>query len=143
MYLLLSAAGGKDKDMYFNQVEFGKRLQECRKLQKMTQEELTEQIGVEKQHISRIERGVSACSIDLLPMLSATLCVSTDYLLMGKSIDKEMTRTQLLSVISQLYWLHLMAAEGRHSSVTAYTTVRNYNRQLNSLASITLLAQGL
>lgn len=41
--------------MYFNQVEFGKRLQ-----------------------------------------------VSTDYLLMGKSIDKEMTRTQLLSVISQL-----------------------------------------
>ena len=88
--------------MYFNQVEFGKRLQECRKLQKMTQEELAEQIGVEKQHISRIERGVSACSIDLLPMLSATLCVSTDYLLMGKSIDKEMTRTQLLSVISQL-----------------------------------------
>ena len=94
MYLLLSAAGGKDKDMYFNQVEFGKRLQECRKLKEL--------VGVEKQHISRIERGVTACSIDLLPMLSATLQVSTDYLLMGKSIDKEMTRTQLLSVISQL-----------------------------------------
>ena len=29
-----------------------------------------------------------------------------------------------------------MAAEGRHSSVTAYTAVRNYNRQLNSFASI-------
>ena len=27
---------------------------------------------------------------------------STAYLLMGKSIDKEMTRTQQLSVISQL-----------------------------------------
>ena len=36
----------------------------------------------------------------------------------------------------ELYWLHLMAAEGRHSSVTAYTAVRNYNRQLNSFASI-------
>ena len=35
MYLLLSAAGGKDKDMYFNQVEFGKRLQECRKLSEL------------------------------------------------------------------------------------------------------------
>ena len=35
-------------------------------------------------------------------MLSIALQVSTDYLLMGKSIDKEMTRTQLLSVISQL-----------------------------------------
>ena len=54
------------------------------------------------EHISRIERGVTACSIDLLPVLSVTLQVSTDYLLMGKSIDKEMTRTQLLSVISQL-----------------------------------------
>ena len=88
--------------MYFNQVEFGKRLQECRKLQKMTQEELAELVGVEKQHISRIERGVTACSIDLLPVLSVSLRVSTDYLLMGKSIDRELTRTQLLSVISQL-----------------------------------------
>ena len=88
--------------MYFNQVEFGKRLQECRKLQKMTQEELAELVGVEKQHISRIERGVTACSIDLLPVLSISLQVSTDYLLMGKSIDRELTRTQLLSVISQL-----------------------------------------
>ena len=88
--------------MYFNQMEFGKRLQECRKMQKLTQEELAELVGVEKQHISRIERGVAACSIDLLPVLSVTLQVSTDYLLMGKSIDKELIRTQLLSVISQL-----------------------------------------
>ena len=88
--------------MYFNQVEFGKRLQEFRKLQKMTQEEMAELVGVEKQHISRIERGVAACSIDLLPTLSVTLQGSTDYLLIGKSIDKELTRTQLLSVISQL-----------------------------------------
>ena len=36
---------------------------------------------MEKQHISRIERGVTACSIDLLPVLSVTLQVSTDYLL--------------------------------------------------------------
>ena len=79
--------------MYFNLVEFGKRLQECRKLKELTREELAEMVGVEKQHIIRIERGVTACSIDFLPMLSATLQVSTDYLLMGKSIDKEMTRT--------------------------------------------------
>ncbi len=60
MYLLLSAAGGKDKDMYFNQLKFGKRLQECRKLKELTQEELAALVGVEKQHISRIERGVTA-----------------------------------------------------------------------------------
>ena len=34
--------------MYFNQVEFGKRLQECRKLKELTQEELAEMVGVEK-----------------------------------------------------------------------------------------------
>ncbi|NWO20640.1 helix-turn-helix transcriptional regulator [Oribacterium sp. oral taxon 102] len=88
--------------MYYNPVEFGRRLQECRKQKEMTQEELAEMVGVEKQHISRIERGVTACSIDLLPLLSVALQVSTDYLLMGKSIDKEFTRTQLLSIITQL-----------------------------------------
>ena len=40
------------QNMYFNQVEFGQRLQECRKLQKLTQEELAGLVGVEKQHIS-------------------------------------------------------------------------------------------
>ncbi len=88
--------------MYFNQTEFGARVKECRKRMEMTQEELAELIGVDKNHVSRIERGAKACSIDLLVLLSETLRVSTDYLLTGKSIDREMTRTQVLSVISQL-----------------------------------------
>ena len=102
MYLLLSAAGGKDKDMYFNQVEFGQRVQESRKFAGMTQEELAYRLGIDKNHVSRIERGAKACSIDILVELSGILRVSTDYLLTGKSIDREMTRTQVLSVISQL-----------------------------------------
>ena len=89
--------------MYFNQVEFGKRLQECRKSRGITQEALAELLGfASKQHVSRIERGAKACSIDILVELSGILKVSTDYLLTGKSIDREMTRTQVLSVISQL-----------------------------------------
>ena len=88
--------------MYFRPVEFGKRVQELRKLNGLTQEELAVKIGVEKLHISRMERGVTACSIDLLLDLSSTLRVSTDYLLTGKNPEKEITRTQLLSVISQL-----------------------------------------
>ena len=97
-----SAAGGKDKDMYFNQVEFGQRVQESRKFAGMTQEELADRLGIDKNHVSRIERGAKACSIDILVELSGILRVSTDYLLTGKSIDREMTRTQVLSVISQL-----------------------------------------
>ncbi len=88
--------------MYFRPVEFGKRLQELRKLNGLTQEELAVRVGVEKLHISRMERGVAACSIDLLLDLSSALSVSTDYLLTGKNPDKEIIRTQVLSVVSQL-----------------------------------------
>lgn len=88
--------------MYFNQVEFGRRVAELRKINGMTQEELAEKLGVEKLHISRMERGVVACSIDLLLEMSATLAVSTDYLLTGKNPGREITRMQLVSVISQL-----------------------------------------
>ena len=92
----------KGKNMYFNQIEFGQRVQESRKFAGMTQEELAERLGIDKNHVSRIERGAKACSIDILVELSGILKVSTDYLLTGKSIDREMTRTQVLSVISQL-----------------------------------------
>ena len=56
--------------MYFNQIEFGRRLQELRKMNRITQEELAVKVGVDKLHISRMERGVAACSIDLLLELS-------------------------------------------------------------------------
>lgn len=92
----------KGQTMYFRPVEFGKRLQELRKLNGLTQEELAVRVGVEKLHISRMERGVAACSIDLLLDLSSALSVSTDYLLTGKNPDKEIIRTQVFSVISQL-----------------------------------------
>ena len=88
--------------MYFNQYAFGKRLKECRTLIDMTQEELAEIVGVDKQHISRIERGSRACSIDLLVILASTLHVSTDYLLMGKSYYFEPIREILQKVIFEL-----------------------------------------
>ena len=89
--------------MYFNQVEFGKRLQECRKSRGITQETLAELLGfASKQHVSRMERGVESCSLDVLVELSGLLHVSTDYLLMGTNPDKEITKTQLVSVIARL-----------------------------------------
>jgi len=46
MYLLLSAAGGKDKDMYFNQVEFGKRIRELGRTGCLTQVALSEELNI-------------------------------------------------------------------------------------------------
>ena len=89
--------------MYFNQVEFGRRLQDCRKSRGITQEALAELLGfASKQHVSRMERGVESCSLDVLVELSGLLHVSTDYLLMGTNPDKEITKAQLIAVISQL-----------------------------------------
>lgn len=95
----------KGEDMYFNQMDFGRRLKECRELIGMTQEELALLVGVEKQHISRMERGTRACSIDLLVILATTLHVSTDYLLLGKSINHEPISMQLQSIAFQLSML--------------------------------------
>ena len=88
--------------MYFDQKEFGKRLKETRLIRGMTQEELAELLNINKQHVSRMERGVTACSIDLLIELSCHLQVSTDYLLMGKEPNTGGQKEQILEVISTL-----------------------------------------
>ena len=88
--------------MFFNQLDFGRRVKECREQIGMTQEELAILVGVEKQHISRMERGTRACSIDLLVILATTLHISTDYLLIGRSINYENISMQLQSVAFQL-----------------------------------------
>ena len=67
-----------------------------------TQEELAEILGVERLHITRMERGVVACSIDLLLDLSCHLQVSTDYLLKGESEEMQYTRDRLMTVIREL-----------------------------------------
>lgn len=81
---LLPAAGGKDKDMYFNQVEFGKRIKEERNRLQMTQEDLAQELNIGYVHMNGIENGRKGCSIDLLLEIAEVLDVSTDYLLTGR-----------------------------------------------------------
>lgn len=88
--------------MYFNAIEFGKRLQKARKDTGITQEELGNRVGVLGNHISCLERGRKTCSIDVLLYLSEALGVSTDYLLKGENgILKNKER--LADIVSQLY----------------------------------------
>ena len=88
--------------MYFNQVEFGERLKKARKAMGYTQESLADLLGVDRLHITRMERGVVACSIDLLLELSCQLKVSTDYLLKGETLEKEDVRNRLKAAIAEL-----------------------------------------
>ena len=93
----------KEKRMYFDAKEFGKRLHDVRTSRGITQEELAVRLGLaSKQHVSRMENGERSCSIDLLIELSCILHVSTDYLLMGSEPSKEEVKNDLLSIISEL-----------------------------------------
>lgn len=86
---------------HFDPLEFGKRLQNTRKALGITQEELADRISVDRNHITRMERGIRVCSIDLLVELAAALEVSTDYLLVGTS-SSDAAKKKLLSAIEQL-----------------------------------------
>lgn len=50
----------------------------------MTQEGLSEKIGVTPNHLSAIERGVSGISLELLERLCQVLSVTVDHILFGR-----------------------------------------------------------
>lgn len=62
----------------------GKRIQNRRKQQGYTQEQLAELMNVSIQMVSNLERGNKAIRIDNLINLSQILDISTDYILTGK-----------------------------------------------------------
>ena len=92
----------KGREMYFDQVEFGKRVRKARRAKELTQSILAELLGVDRTHITKIENGGGACSIDLLVELSGHLGVTTDYLLTGRDADYGGLRQRLADVIDEL-----------------------------------------
>lgn len=64
-----------------NQKALGRRIKQAREEKRMTQEQLAECVYVSPTHISVIERGVKAPSLETLIIIANTLDVSTDTLL--------------------------------------------------------------
>lgn len=62
----------------------GRRIQQRRKQQGFTQEQLADMMNVSIQMISNLERGNKAIRIDNLIKLSRILNISTDYILTGE-----------------------------------------------------------
>ena len=67
------------------QITLGKRVRERRQILRVTQERLSEALGVTPQHISLIEQDKGTPSITLLSKLAEELGVSIDYLVTGKA----------------------------------------------------------
>lgn len=100
--LCATAAGGKESSMYFDLTEFGARLKDLRTTRGLTQEKLSEELGVSWDHLCRVERGNRGCSLDLVIEIAAYFGVSTDYLLLGKRLNQIENQKRLLAVIGVL-----------------------------------------
>ena len=87
--------------MYFDQELFGKRIQQLRLSQRMTQDTLAERANTERSHIAKIEKGSRACSIDLLIGFSSVFDVSVDYLLFGDT-GREKLKNEVVVAIENL-----------------------------------------
>lgn len=75
-------------------------MQDARKKSGFTQEGLANVLGIGRIHVAKLERGISAPSLDLVLDLLDHLEVSTDYLLKGKASNAE--KDKLRSVVSEL-----------------------------------------
>jgi transcriptional regulator with XRE-family HTH domain len=64
----------------------GRHVREARKAVGLKQQELADEVGVTSQHISRIELGQAAPSVETLLRLGQRLGVTTDYLLTGREV---------------------------------------------------------
>lgn len=68
--------------MAFDSVGIGKRIKQCRSEKQLSQEELGDIIGVTRKHLSKIELGDRAPTLDLLILIANALDVSADDLLL-------------------------------------------------------------
>ena len=62
-------------------MNLGEKIKALRKRRSLSQEELSSEIGINSNHLSRLERGKFQPSVDVLKRLSKTFDVSIDYLL--------------------------------------------------------------
>ena len=69
--------------MYFDPYSAGKRIQQTRKAQGLTQEQFAVKLNISDRHLGRIERGECAASIDLLVEVAVSLKTTLDFLICG------------------------------------------------------------
>ncbi|WP_458419735.1 helix-turn-helix domain-containing protein [Bacillus pumilus] len=99
------------EDLQVN-IMFGNRLKELRKLNKKTQDDLANLLGISRQGYSRYEKNETQPDFDSLKKLSNFFNVSIDYLLTGKEFDgsnEEMWK-ELLNPKTQLFFKDLKDA---------------------------------
>lgn len=84
--------------MYYDIVESGKRLKDLRMKEGITQDDLSEKIGITKNAYQKIERGANGAKIDTLVRLAEIFNISLDYIVCGKQTQ---TVESMISGVSE------------------------------------------
>ena len=79
------------KDKNELNIQIGERVKKYREISGYTQERFSEMVGVSPQYISDLERGNVGISTATLKKVCEVLCVSCDYILMGKETENDIS----------------------------------------------------
>lgn len=79
-------------------LKFGKRLQEIRKMRKLTQLMLAEKVEVDAKYISRIESGISSPSFEMITKFASALEVQPELLFKFPELE---TKEELITIINR------------------------------------------
>ena len=90
--------------MYFDSYATGKRIQQLRKANGMTQEELAIKLNVSDRHLRNLERGEEAPSIDLFVEIKTIFNSTLDYLILGStpSEQEELMKKRLCAKLHRI-----------------------------------------
>lgn len=88
---------------YYNQKEFGKRIQKLRKKEGMKQIDLAEELYISNDMLSRIENGRSTCAPDHLVYLCQKFNKTTDYFYFGNEYENSSkTRLEMIDEVKEM-----------------------------------------
>ena len=76
----------------YNQKETAERIRQLRRKQGWSQEQAAHRLGLTAGSLSRMERGMRGCSVELLTCIGALYEVSMDYLVFGRQSEPGMDR---------------------------------------------------
>ena len=85
-----------------NVYNIGSNIRTARMRADLTQEEMSEKIGVTPQYLSDLERGLVGTSIPTLIKICNSLNVSSDFILFGSSSEQDSTNSTLIEKIQRL-----------------------------------------
>ena len=90
---------------YFDGKECGQRIRRLRRERDLTQEMLVEELNISVSHMSNIENGTRAPSIDLILIIAEYFGISLDYLVLGRILSDEDVRNSVDDIICGLHTL--------------------------------------